>query len=58
MLPVEVISERILTVRGKKVILASDLADMGGDGDVREMMTFYFCLTTSAVRDELRYFNT
>jgi hypothetical protein len=30
MLPVEVISERILTVRGKKVILASDLADMYG----------------------------
>ncbi|MCG6534155.1 MAG: ORF6N domain-containing protein [Syntrophales bacterium LBB04] len=30
MLPVEGISERILTVRGKKVILASDLAEMYG----------------------------
>jgi len=30
MLPVETISERILTVRGKKVILASDLAEVYG----------------------------
>jgi hypothetical protein len=28
MLPVEAISEKILTIRGKKVILASDLADV------------------------------
>lgn len=30
MLPVELISERILTIRGKKVILASDLAEVYG----------------------------
>jgi hypothetical protein len=30
MLPVEAISEKILTIRGKKVILASDLAEVYG----------------------------